>query len=504
MFLSNRYIIHLSATSHELLMKFLRREQLFPILHVLNNHIHLKVVADRPGIHDLGQNGLFVDGVAKCKRKNEEDSGDLNSRPLKLLWGSLKDRVKTEEEQLANTASGEAKDKGLNVDINKEASDSIPLPKIDYTVMIKELEDARNKVKVSIDTLPSVAMFTAQHGAASLNCMDFTSDGSTIACGFSDSTIRVFDTENQYSSRTLRGHAGPVYGTSFSPNSRLLASCSTDASICLWGCDASLGNGPLVNLRGHSSACWDVAFAPMGHYIASASRDRTARVWSTDKAQPLRIMAGHISDVDIVKWHPNCNYIATGSSDRTIRLWDVQTGETVRLLTGHSGSVTALEFSPDGYTIASGGDSGSVLIWDLRNGRRVATLKQHTLPVWSLAFEQDHGELLASSAADCSVRLWNCSALTSAVKTENPSNGNGVGGDGRDAAANGKGVENAQAQGGVIPPSSNNNGQGSETEIGTGRQPRLLKVLYTKSTPVIDLKFTRRNLLLAGGAIDCL
>ena len=262
----------------------------------------------------------------------------------------------------------------------------------------------RRRVRLSADSLPSVAMFTAQHCSSSLNCMAFTADGSSVACGFADTTLHVFNTAEQFSTRRLRGHAGGVYGASFSPNARLLASCGADANVFLWGCDAVLGDGPLAGLRGHSSACWDVSFAPLGHYVASASRDRTARVWATDRAQPLRIMAGHIADVDIVRWHPNCNYVATGSSDRTIRLWDVQTGETVRLLTGHNGAVTALAFSPDGYTLASGGDSGAVLLWDLRSGRRVATLKQHTEPVWSIAFEQGSGELLASSAADCSVR----------------------------------------------------------------------------------------------------
>lgn len=452
----------------------------------MNNHIHFKIVDEKKIGNGSLQNGPHFPNTAKLNGYVQH-SDDINSQPMKLLWGSLKDRVQEENGKIVrNTNSSSFKVEDTSA-ASKDASECIPIPQIDYSVMIRELEDARNRIRLSTDTLPSVAMFTAQHSGASINCMDFTSDGSTIACGFSDSTIRVFKTEEHYNSRMLRGHAGPVYGTSFSPNARLLASCSTDGSVCLWGCEEALGNGPLVNLRGHSSACWDVQFASLGHYIASASRDRTARVWSTDRAQPLRVMAGHISDVDIVKWHPNCNYIATGSSDRTIRLWDVQSGETVRLLTGHSGSVTALEFSPDGYTIASGGDTGAVLIWDLRNGRRVATLKQHTLPVWSLAFEQENGELLASSAADCSVRLWNCSALTASVKTEHT-----------DSAPTVRAYDNSHG----VTASSNQSGQGGDAEVIAGRQPRLLKVLYTKSTPVIHLQFTKRNLLLAGGAID--
>ena len=49
----------------------------------------------------------------------------------------------------------------------------------------------------------------------------------------------------------------------------------------------------LVAYRGHMLPVWSVASCPHhGFYFASAGADRTARVWSTERAQPLRIMAG--------------------------------------------------------------------------------------------------------------------------------------------------------------------------------------------------------------------
>ena len=44
--------------------------------------------------------------------------------------------------------------------------------------------------------------------------------------------------------------------------------------------------------RGHMFPVWDVASSPHGLYFASGSADRTARLWSTERAQPLRILAG--------------------------------------------------------------------------------------------------------------------------------------------------------------------------------------------------------------------
>ena len=371
-----------------------------------------------------------------------------------------------------------------------EAPGIVPLPKPDRQLGAAAANEVKFCTKLGIGgKLPSVAMFTAMHCSSSLNVLTFSRDGSTSAIGLADSTIHVFDAENRFSSRSLHGHSSSVFGLSFSPSARILASSSSDSNICLWGCDAATGSGPLAFLKGHVGAVWDISFAPRGNYIASCGRDRTARVWSTDRAAPLRILPGHVTDVDTVRWHPNCNYVATGGGDKSIRLWDVQSGETVRLMTGHNGSVTSLAFSPDGLTLASGSDTGAVLLWDLRSGKRVATTQQHKGPVWSLDFDAGEGGILASGAADCSVRLWNVPTMGS---TDNSA------GDGHGAKANGPNehnhIDDVPDDAGLPP---------KPTTTTTGPlpfQPSLLKVLYTKSTPCIALQFTKRNLLLAGGA----
>eukprot|EP00976_Prorocentrum_cordatum_P091941 1188718-Prorocentrum_minimum.AAC.8 len=97
----------------------------------------------------------------------------------------------------------------------------------------------------------------------------------------------------------------------------------------------------------------------------------------------------------------------------------------------------------------------------------MATMAGHVGPVWSLAYGAG-GNMLASGAADSSVRLWNVNQLDAADKT-------------------------APAQ------------AGSETRKGgEGGAPNppfgsCLKTLHTKNTQVFAVKFTHRNLLLSAG-----
>ncbi|THU61948.1 hypothetical protein C4D60_Mb07t28620 [Musa balbisiana] len=299
------------------------------------------------------------------------------------------------------------------------------------------LEDLRNRVQLSSLALPSICFYTFINAHNGLNCSAISQDGSLVAGGFSDSSLKVWDmskigqsakpgendsipsehflgTEGEGSFTLFHGHSGPIYSATFSPLGDFLLSSSSDSTIRLWSTNL---NANLVCYKGHNYPVWDVQFSPVGHYFASSSHDRTARIWSMDRIQPLRIMAGHLSDVDCVQWHANCNYVATGSSDKTVRLWDVQSGECVRIFIGHRSTVLSLAMSPDGRFMASGDEDGNIMMWDLSSGRCISPLMGHNSCVWTLAFSRE-GSLLASGAADCTVKLWDVTTSMKGQKIE--------------------------------------------------------------------------------------
>ena len=177
-------------------------------------------------------------------------------------------------------------------------------------------------------------------------------------------------------------------------------------------------------------------------YFVSGSMDGTCRLWSTDRVQPLRMFVGHLSDVDCVKLHDNVNYVLTGSSDRTCRLWDIVSGGSVRLFTGHDAPISTIAYSPDGRLFACASHH-TIYIWDIAECKLMGKCQGHTDIITSLAFDQ-MGNLLTSGAIDGSVGIWDVQ---------------------------------------------------SSSELMTP-----LKLIYTKATPILDLMFTKRNLLLAVGS----
>ncbi|CAK9141200.1 unnamed protein product [Ilex paraguariensis] len=55
------------------------------------------------------------------------------------------------------------------------------------------LEDLRNRVQLSSIVLPSVSFYTFINTHNGLNCSSISADGSFVAGGFSDSSLKVWD-----------------------------------------------------------------------------------------------------------------------------------------------------------------------------------------------------------------------------------------------------------------------------------------------------------------------
>uniref|UniRef100_A0A0E0Q0V9 TFIID subunit TAF5 NTD2 domain-containing protein n=1 Tax=Oryza rufipogon TaxID=4529 RepID=A0A0E0Q0V9_ORYRU len=424
--------------SYELLLQYLQKTQALVVLGIINEHTTFDVSPGQPSLISDDTDVVALVGTKKDLAKQ------INLK--ELLEDSVEERM---EKTLLGSDKTEAESKDADAEDNNKSI----------------LEDLRNRAQLNSLALPSVSFYTFLNTHNGLNCSSISHDGSLVVGGFSDSSVKATSPQGEnglsqgertsasdYGKRPytlFQGHSGPVYSAAFSPFGDFLLSSSSDSTIRLWSTKL---NANLVCYKGHNYPVWDVQFSPVGHYFASASHDRTARIWSMDKIQPLRIMAGHLSDVD---WHVNCNYIATGSSDKTVRLWDVQTGECIRMFIGHRSMVLSLAMSPDGRYMASGDEDGTIMMWDLSSGRCVSPLGGHSSCVWSLAYSCE-GALLASGSADCTVKLWDVASSTKVLKTDDTS---------------------------------------------TNRL-RMLKTLRTKSTPVYTLRFSRRNLLFAAGALS--
>ncbi|MEE6178713.1 nSTAND1 domain-containing NTPase [Mycobacterium sp. 050134] len=230
-------------------------------------------------------------------------------------------------------------------------------------------------------------------------------DGSRIAAGLADHTVRLWDAlTGKPIGQPLRGHDGIVTSVAFSPNGARLASGSMDQTVRLW--DVATGQPIGQPLRSPRQVVTSVAFSPDGTRLASGNSRYVWR-WDVATGQPIGDpLRGHDDLVSSVAFSPDGSRIVSGSGDKTVRLWDAVTGVPVGVpLRGHSADVMSVAFSPDGARIASGSLDFTARMWDAHTGVPVGPPLRHDNGVPGVTFSPD-GRLLVSASADKAIRLW--------------------------------------------------------------------------------------------------
>ena len=84
----------------------------------------------------------------------------------------------------------------------------------------------------------------------------FNHDGSRLAVGNWDKTVRLFDLATEEEAITLRGHTDMVMSVTFSPDGQQIASASLDGTIRVWDAEAGEAktNPENCTLRGQGGA----------------------------------------------------------------------------------------------------------------------------------------------------------------------------------------------------------------------------------------------------------
>jgi len=204
-----------------------------------------------------------------------------------------------------------------------------------------------------------------------VSTLALSDDGKTLAVAHGKSgasgeiATYILDEDNSSAKLlfNLKSHGDLIQSLSFSPDGKLLASCSYDRLVKIW----SVPEGKLIQeLKDHSDSVYAVAFNKDGTMLASTGADRAIKVWDTKTWKKLYALSDSTDWVYTLAWSPVKNQLLGAGADQTLRVWALEKDSSRLIISAyaHTSGVTKAVWTSDGSKIVSIGEDKIWKVWD--------------------------------------------------------------------------------------------------------------------------------------------
>ncbi|MFN6477740.1 caspase family protein [Nostoc sp. DedQUE07] len=298
---------------------------------------------------------------------------------------------------------------------------------------LQQLKKVDGKHTEELKQLQSIIYKVQEHNRleghqGSVYGVSFSPDNKIIASGGADGIIKIWDSNGKFL-YNLSHQKQAFWRLKFSHNGKLLASASIDGIVKLWNIGSNK-NKLIKTFSGHQGLVYDISFSHDDKLIASGGKDGIIKICNTEvqKKQPkveneLNIKdcfqkqgnnnASEKYEIHSLDFEPyDKSKIVYGGSDGIIRLWNVNKSNKLEIVGNQGEIVTVVRFSSQANVLASASNKGMINIWNpkIRVDKPLTSFNSNNKgddnTIYGLDFSSD-GHKLASGGNHETIKVWN-------------------------------------------------------------------------------------------------
>jgi len=243
--------------------------------------------------------------------------------------------------------------------------------------------------------IPSGKQLCALEGhTAPIDVIAISPDSRWIATGSSDKTAKFWEVRTGKLIQTLTGHSATVNALAFLADSHRIVTAGDDGTAKIW----DSFSGKVVRTLKSPAGVVGVGVYLGGSRIVTGGREGLARVWDSATGRQVGSLEGGAGLIGWMTLSPEGDR-AVSYYPYTVQLWNVTTGKVIRTLPINAGFSRGIAFSPDRRRVVVGNDAGEIAMWDLDTGKELLTLPHSAHRISSVQFTED-GKRLTIECSD--------------------------------------------------------------------------------------------------------
>jgi WD40 repeat protein len=249
-----------------------------------------------------------------------------------------------------------------------------------------------------------------------IEALAFSADGKLLAVAAGAPAVfgevQIWDVAEKKQLLSRRVALDSVYGISFSPDGTRIACGGADKSVRV----LKVSDGSeVMKFDNHSDWVFRTTFTLDGKRLLSGSRDSAMKLINIENGQLIDDINKLLEPVLCFSRHPKEDQVAYGGELGNARIYKISDNQgrtaanndknLVKEFERQPGPVYSIAFSPDGSQVAIGSNGPEVKIYKT-DGSAVATLKGHEGAVFAIAWHPSKPEIL-TAGYEGKVRLFN-------------------------------------------------------------------------------------------------